>query len=578
MARLSSGEGLALLKRPLKFKRGDKGPFIVDIQAMFAKLGFDPGEPEGVFVAKTEDAVRVFQSEYGLPVTGIIDAKTLKLLYEEADPEGYPAALIEGEAMDPEEQEGSQGGAEDHEVSHGGPENREISRGGLEDGEGSNGELENGEIPHGGSRNRKRFHSGAKHRGVSHGRPEEREISYGRAENRKSLHCGPEDRQIFDGERENNEISYGNEKSGQISTDEESGADEEAIAEEGFTSDEEFMDDQGLADDHGSTAAEGLIGNHGLVEDHGPVADLELTVHQGPVEDHLPVTDQGLAGDQGLTEGHESVVDQGLAGDQGPIDVQGSLADKGITDDEQSVASLAEARPDMTTMATGATDHAIVISLSERTLGLYQGNQLVRRYPVAIGKPSTPTPVGTHRVLEKVLYPGGGLGTRWIGFTYQMHGIHGTNRPELIGQEVSNGCVRMHNANVEELYEMVGVGTPVVVIVAPVQSWSGLGKPTSQTGTGLGPAGTGPGQAGKPGGLLDPSSPQPKDPKGISQTPSPTGGASSGSAQGRTYTVQPGDSIWAIARRFGTTVDAIVRVNGIRNPELIYPGEVLKIP
>jgi len=64
-----------MLKRPLKFKRGDKGPFIVDIQEMFAKLGFDPGEPEGVFVAKTEDAVRVFQSEYGLPVTGIIDAQ-----------------------------------------------------------------------------------------------------------------------------------------------------------------------------------------------------------------------------------------------------------------------------------------------------------------------------------------------------------------------------------------------------------------------------------------------------------------------------------------------------------------------
>ena len=243
-------------------------------------------------------------------------------------------------------------------------------------------------------------------------------------------------------------------------------------------------------------------------------------------------------------------------------------------------------------MATGATDHAIVISLSERALGLYQGNQLIRRYPVAIGKPSTPTPVGTHRVLEKVLHPGGALGTRWIGFTYQMHGIHGTNRPELIGQEVSNGCVRMHNPNVEEVYEIVGIGTPVVVIVAPVQSWSGLGKPTSQTGVGqgqagaapgqagagLGQVGASPGQAGKPGGLLAPSSPQPKDPQGTSQTPSPSGGASTGPAPGRTYTVQPGDSIWAIARRFGTTVEAIVKSNGIRNPELIYPGEVLKIP
>ncbi|NLA06967.1 MAG: LysM peptidoglycan-binding domain-containing protein, partial [Firmicutes bacterium] len=45
-----------------------------------------------------------------------------------------------------------------------------------------------------------------------------------------------------------------------------------------------------------------------------------------------------------------------------------------------------------------------------------------------------------------------------------------------------------------------------------------------------------------------------------------------------TYTVQPGDSIWSIARRFGTTVDAIVSANKIRNPDLIYPGEVIKIP
>ena len=473
MARLSSGEGLALLKRPLKFKRGDKGPFIVDIQAMFAKLGFDPGEPEGVFLAKTEDAVRVFQAEYGLPVTGIIDAKTLKFLYEEADPGGYPAALIGGEEMEHEEQgslqEGFQHGAEDHGASHDEPENHEISDGG----------------------------------------PENREISLGE----------PQNHQIRDGKPKDLRVSHRTGDLDEIAKDKETAAGEKAIADEE------------------SKAAGG------------------------------PMDDQALAGHLGLVEG------------------QGSSPDKEITGDEQPVMTLAEVRPDMATMATGATDNAIVISLSERALGLYQGNQLIRRYPVAIGKPSTPTPVGTHRVLEKVLYPGGGLGTRWIGFTYQMHGIHGTNRPEFIGQEVSNGCVRMHNANVEELYEMVSVGTPVVVIVAPVQSWSGLGKPTSQTGAGSGQAGTGPGQAGvgsgqakKPGGLLDPSSPQPKDPTGTSEKPSPTGGAPSGSAQGRTYTVQPGDSIWAIARRFGTTVDAIVKVNGIRNPELIYPGEVLKMP
>ncbi len=41
--------------------------------------------------------------------------------------------------------------------------------------------------------------------------------------------------------------------------------------------------------------------------------------------------------------------------------------------------------------------------------------------------------------------------------------IHGTNHEELIGQEASHGCVRMRNAEVAELFEMVEVDTPVVI-------------------------------------------------------------------------------------------------------------------
>ena len=46
----------------------------------------------------------------------------------------------------------------------------------------------------------------------------------------------------------------------------------------------------------------------------------------------------------------------------------------------------------------------------------------------------------------------------------------------------------------------------------------------------------------------------------------------------RTYTVQPGDTLWGIAERYGTTVSALAAANGIRNPSLIYPGQVLRIP
>ena len=47
---------------------------------------------------------------------------------------------------------------------------------------------------------------------------------------------------------------------------------------------------------------------------------------------------------------------------------------------------------------------------------------------------------------------------------------------------------------------------------------------------------------------------------------------------GRYYTVRAGDTIWGIAQRFGSSVNAIAAANGIKNPNLIYAGEVFLIP
>ena len=44
------------------------------------------------------------------------------------------------------------------------------------------------------------------------------------------------------------------------------------------------------------------------------------------------------------------------------------------------------------------------------------------------------------------------------------------------------------------------------------------------------------------------------------------------------YTVRPGDTLWAISRRFGTTVAELVNLNRIADPNLIYPGQVLEVP
>jgi L,D-transpeptidase ErfK/SrfK len=120
---------------------------------------------------------------------------------------------------------------------------------------------------------------------------------------------------------------------------------------------------------------------------------------------------------------------------------------------------------------------SIVLNLPNRTLEFFAGGTLVKTYPVAIGKPSTPSPLGSFSIFEKEVDPWwfpprtgevvpsgphNPLGYRWMGFA-PMYGIHGTNAPWAIGLAVSNGCIRMHEADVEELYEVVPYGTPVRV-------------------------------------------------------------------------------------------------------------------
>lgn len=105
----------------------------------------------------------------------------------------------------------------------------------------------------------------------------------------------------------------------------------------------------------------------------------------------------------------------------------------------------------------------ILIAKSKRQLTLFDSNTPLRQYPVAIGKPATPTPLGNFAVATKIPNPGGVLGTRWMGLNFDAYGIHGTNAPWLIGQMVSNGCIRMHNPNAEDLFSLVNVGTPVYI-------------------------------------------------------------------------------------------------------------------
>jgi len=82
----------------------------------------------------------------------------------------------------------------------------------------------------------------------------------------------------------------------------------------------------------------------------------------------------------------------------------------------------------------------------------------------SFGKPSTPTPRGNFKIINRAINPGGPFGVRWLGLSKPGYGIHGTNNPSSIGKAISNGCIRLSNANVLELANLVPIGTPVRIV------------------------------------------------------------------------------------------------------------------
>lgn len=112
-------------------------------------------------------------------------------------------------------------------------------------------------------------------------------------------------------------------------------------------------------------------------------------------------------------------------------------------------------------LPVAAAPLSIRISIRAKTLGLYRSGSFVKSYPIATGKPTTPTPTGTFTIVNKQVNPGGPFGTRWMGLSKPHYGIHGTNNPASIGTAASNGCIRMYNNDVNELFNQVPVGTIV---------------------------------------------------------------------------------------------------------------------
>lgn len=113
------------------------------------------------------------------------------------------------------------------------------------------------------------------------------------------------------------------------------------------------------------------------------------------------------------------------------------------------------------------TDNPFKISISTKSniLTLFSNNQKIKSYKVATGKPKTPSPTGLWKIIKKGLWGGvfGGFFMR-LNVPTGIYGIHGTNKPWSVGKSVSNGCIRMYESDIKELYSILPINTSVEII------------------------------------------------------------------------------------------------------------------
>jgi L,D-transpeptidase ErfK/SrfK len=144
----------------------------------------------------------------------------------------------------------------------------------------------------------------------------------------------------------------------------------------------------------------------------------------------------------------------------------------------------------------------IVLNVPEMRLYYYpppgaDGSRVVHTYPISVGRVDWETPLGQSRVIAKevdpswhppesvrqehlergdvlpeVVPPGpdNPLGRHAMRLNIPGYLIHGTNKPQGIGMRVTHGCIRMLGPDVEELFGMAPVGTPVFIVDQPIKS------------------------------------------------------------------------------------------------------------
>jgi len=118
-----------------------------------------------------------------------------------------------------------------------------------------------------------------------------------------------------------------------------------------------------------------------------------------------------------------------------------------------------------------------VVDLSDFEITIHSHGYYVASYKIGIGQKGQSTPIGEFKVGEKLenptYYPQGEpvvsaddpknpLGEHWLSIG-DGYGIHGTIDPGSIGRAASKGCIRMRNEDIEQVYDMLSVGSTVLI-------------------------------------------------------------------------------------------------------------------
>ena len=142
-----------------------------------------------------------------------------------------------------------------------------------------------------------------------------------------------------------------------------------------------------------------------------------------------------------------------------------------------------------------AARRGVVVNVPELRLYYFpDGGDRVITYPISIGKMEWATPYGTTSVVRKAVNPtwyppesvrrehaerndhlpsvvpagpDNPLGNRAMYLGIPGYLLHGTNKPFGLGMRVTHGCIRLFPEDVEALYDMVTVGTPVTLVNQP---------------------------------------------------------------------------------------------------------------